>query len=223
MISRSQILQQSELATSKFIRYSLCNEQKYPILLRTGKDTWQISTGQEVGYSIAMHNVSYKEIYSALSENKLYNFKMMDGALIQMIYEFRKNELLSHRLAFFPSPFLEEYQNNPEVYEQDDIYADILRREIVPFPIRFDYDHSDKKHLIIKHPKSHLTLGQYKNCRIPVSAPLTPYLFLGFILRNFYYTAFDNVSNELKFVGEYCDETIHHQEKSVSFLQLPKC
>ncbi len=33
---------------------------------------------------------------------------------------------------------------------------------------------------------AHPTLGQYKNRRIPVPAPIMPARFVGFILRNYY-------------------------------------
>ena len=51
----------------------------------------------------------------------------------------------------------------------DEIYADVVGREVVPFPLRFDYDARVKKQEVY-HPACHLTLGQYTNCRIPVSS-----------------------------------------------------
>ena len=36
------------------------------------------------------------------------------------------------------------------------------------------------------HPHSHVTLGQYTNCRIPAYGPISPLLFMQFILENFY-------------------------------------
>lgn len=100
-----------------------------------------------------------------------YNMRMLDGALIHMMYRFRNNQLEAHRLAFFPSPFLGEFQNNPEIYLEDEIYAEVIMRNIVPFPLRFDFDCREEVVVEMYHPKSHLTLGQYQNCRIPVSSP----------------------------------------------------
>ena len=62
---------------------------------------------------------------------------MLDGALIQMTYEFSDKKLRRHRLAFFPSPHLEEFQNNPDIYLDDEIYADVVAKNIVSFPVRF--------------------------------------------------------------------------------------
>jgi hypothetical protein len=221
VITRRQVFEQSKSAVSQFVRYSLCNEQNYPMMEEVGRDTWTISIGKKGGYSIALHNLSYSEIYSSFTLNKLFDFKMIDGALIQMLYKFQGDKLLYHRLAFFPSPNLADFQNNAELYEMDEIYADIIRKEIVPFPIRFDFDISDDKHTIIEHPKSHLTLGQYTNCRIPVSAPLTPFIFLSFILRNFYNTAFCKFMDSLKLSGVLFDDSIHLDETCIPHLKLP--
>ena len=95
--------------------------------------------------SIAMKNIAYEEIYKKLEESNNYNIKMLDGSLIQMLYSFEYDKLVSHRLAFFPAPNLESFQNEPENYENDEIYADILGKNIVTFPIRFDYAYSVSK------------------------------------------------------------------------------
>ena len=88
---------------------------------------------------------------------------MIDGALLQLMYRFQKTELESHRLAFFPSPYLEEFQNNPDVYKDDAMFTEVVFRNIVPFPLRFDYDSRNEVFIEVHHPKSHLSLGQYKN------------------------------------------------------------
>lgn len=100
-------------------------------------------------------------------------------------------------LSYFPSPDLEHFQNDPEAYLQDEVYADIIDRNIVPFPIRFDFSDDETDFEEIHHPRSHLTLGQYKNCRIPVCSPVSPLTFGGFILRNFYNTAFRKYSDSI--------------------------
>ena len=148
--------------------------------------------------------------------------KMADGALIQMTYAFKREHLEQHRLAFFPSPSLEMFQNSPELYLDDEIYADIIAKNIVPFPLRFDFDARDELHAELEHPKSHLTLGQYKNCRIPVSAPLSPYRFMDFILRNFYNTAHGKYSDKLKpSATSGFEESISAKEKKIVYLQVP--
>lgn len=219
---RLKIFQQCTSATNEFIKYSLCDAQNQPTMKELGKDVWQISITNNNGFSFILKDISYNETYDLLISEKLYNFKLLDGAIIQITYKFEKNRLLYHRLGFFPSPYLEEYQNNPEIYLLDEIYADIIKKGIVPFPLRFDYDCSDEKHIVVEHPKSHLTLGQYEHCRIPVSSPITPYSFLNFILRNFYnntYRKYDKLLIENK---QFFIDEIHHEELKIPHLKIPK-
>lgn len=78
----------------------------------------------------------------------------------------------------------------PEDYDTDQWYTDIIGDFSVKVPLRFDYSSSEAEHIDVDHPKSHLTLGQYKGCRIPVSSALTPNRFMRFVLRNFYNPAY---------------------------------
>lgn len=41
-------------------------------------------------------------------------------------------------------------------------------------------------HATLDHPTAHQTLGHYHHCRIPTTAPVTPGLFVDFILTHFY-------------------------------------
>ena len=90
----------------------------------------------------------------------------------------------------------------------------------MPFPVRFDYDaRIDRGEAA--HPLSHLTLGQYRNCRIPVSAPVTPSRFVDFILRNFYHTAFIRYADRLPTATWSFAETIRPDERSVAHVVVP--
>lgn len=143
---------------------------------------------------------------------------MIDGSLIQIMYSFHHEEITSHRLAFFPSPSLESFQNEPELYENDELYADVLAKNLVTFPLRFDFDSDVEKFIEIHHPKSHMTVGQYKNCRIPVSEPLTPEVFISFLLQSFYNTAYRRFSDEFT-IGDYrFPHTITNNEKNILHL-----
>lgn len=186
------IYNQINTITSKLISAGLSVEQNFPSL----KDESIYISGKQ-DLAIALKNIEYKKIYEVLEKEKNYNIKMIDGALIQFMYIFKEQELIKYRLAFFPSPSLEEFQNNSEIYETDEIYADVIAKNIIPTPIRFDYD--PQSYTPVEHPISHLTIGQYQNCRIPVTIPITPNIFMDFILRNFYHTAQNKHMGSLNF------------------------
>jgi hypothetical protein len=217
----TKIFRQIEKLTETLVRLSLCDHQNFPAMrnLQHGCCEIGISSHPDLGY--ALKNISYQEIYAELVRTQTYNLKMLDGALVQMVYRFRNDIIESHRLAFFPSPNLEEFQNNPDIYLEDEIYADIIAKNIVPFPSRFDFDCNNFTEF--EHPKSHVTLGQYKNCRIPASSPLMPYHFIIFILRNFYNTAFLKYSNKINpVVPSLFTETITTSERELIYIQIPQ-
>lgn len=214
-MNKNEILKQINKITSQLIAVNLSQDQNFPC---DNNGSIYISGNHDL--SIALRNVPYSDIYLLLDKEKNYNIKMIDGALIQIMYSFQNNDdLTKYRLAFFPSPNLEEFQNNSEIYELDEIYADVLSKNIVPTPVRFDYDPAN--FVEFHHPKSHLTLGQYKNCRIALSSPITPNIFIEFILRNFYNTANRKFTDELAFsTNNSFEECIFDSERKALHLSI---
>tara|TARA_B100002049_G_scaffold26782_1_gene17703 strand:+ start:2181 stop:2828 length:648 start_codon:yes stop_codon:yes gene_type:complete len=209
-MTKAEIIDQINKVTSSLIGVNLSDEQNFP---SEKNGSIYISGNHDI--SISLRNISYSEIYKILNSSKNFNIKLVDGALIQMMYSFDANEnLKKYRLAFFPSPDLEEFQNNSEYYLEDEVYADIVYKNIISTPLRFDYD--PENHKVVQHPSSHLSIGQYKNCRIPLCKPITPFIFIDFILRNFYNTAQIKFAEELAFdkknTFDYC---IHDLEKEI--------
>lgn len=220
MPSPSQIEKQINDLITFLVRISLADDQCFAFQRAARDNLVQVTFAGSEHVSIALRNLPYDEIYSRLEQERAYNVKMLDGALVQMMYLFADETLRRHRLAFFPAPHLEEFQNNPDIYEDDEMYADVIARNIVPFPIRFDYDvQEDQEEL--DHPKSHLTLGQYQNCRIPVTAPVMPFRFIEFILRNFYHTAFVGQADGLPGRNGSFAESIRPAERKVVHLVVP--
>ncbi|WP_200906723.1 DUF2290 domain-containing protein [Cobetia sp. UCD-24C] len=170
---------------SCLIESALCDDSNFTSLREAGGSSEVTFLGAEY-ISIALGESPYCDIYNELAENRSYNVKFIDGALLQMMYRLEGGGLVQHRLAFYPSPHLSSFQKDGDDYMRDEIFIDIIERNIVPFPLRFDFDAREGIYSDIVHPKSHLTLGDVKGCRIPVSAPLTPRWFLELIIRNFY-------------------------------------
>jgi len=218
MLTPEKIRLQIEKLTSNLIEHSLCDYYNFPAMCDLGDNIQEVSISAKGNLSYALKNLAYFDIYNELLRTKTYNLHMLDGALIHMLYRFHNRELKTHRLAFFPSPNLEEFQNNPEIYLEDEIYAEVVKRNIVPFPIRFDFD--PEQVIDVEHPASHLTLGQYENCRIPVSAPLTPYHFISFLLRNFYHTAFAKYCDKLTPFNDCFPSSITDKEKTLIYIKI---
>lgn len=157
-------------------------------------DGGAVQIGGRPGTTVAMRDIPYEHIYRELDAHDAYHVKLVDGGLLLFQYHFRPDQSLAqHRLAYFPSPILPTVEEAPELYEQDELYADITAKRVVRFPVRFDYAPAQK--IDVFHPASHMTLGQYEGCRIPVTGPLGPSSFGMFIIRNFYFRTYKKYKN----------------------------
>ena len=74
----------------------------------------------------------------------------------------------------------------------------------------------------VTHPASHVTFGQFLNCRIPVSMPVTPRKFILFLLRNFYYSGYTKSKNifDKKMVNVIPFHTITSEERKIGHFIL---
>ncbi len=211
---KKEIEQQIRKITLSLARYNLSRASNFPKW--DGNDlVWE----KFKNLSFSLKNEKYQVLYKECLKEKDYNLVLIDGALIQMKYRFHKEEILEHVLSFYPSPYLERFQDSPDDYMEtyfsgDEFFSEIYNELVVCSPLRFDFNNNDKIFVEISHPKSHLTIGDYKDCRIPVKNPISPYRFIKFILRNFYFEKYaeyytDNFFKcDLKF-----EETIVKSEK----------
>lgn len=223
MPTPNQIKDQINRLVGFLIEAGLAEDQSFAFQRSASGGLVEVTFQNSNEVSIALKDRTYEEIYQHILDARAYTARLPDGAMLQMMYQFADNVLRLHRLAFFPSPYLETFQNASDIYRNDEIYADILAKNIVSFPIRFDYDSDAHIHRELEHPKSHMTLGQYVNCRIPVTAPLTPSQFVDFILRNFYHTAFRRYADELPVhrIGLF-EDTILKSEQRVVHVVIPR-
>ena len=218
MPTPNHVEEQINKLLSRLMEKGLIDDQNF-VFQRTAKKRHKEITFKGAEHiQVALRDEPYKEIYRHLAQKRAYNAKMLDGALLQMMYTFDGDILQRHRLAFFSAPHLEEFQNNPDIYLEDEIYADVIAKSIVPFPLRFDYDIRNQEQT---HPKSHLSLGQYKDCRIPVSSPLTPFWFVNFILRNFYHTASSQYIADLPARDQRFPKSINSKEQNTIHVIVP--
>lgn len=179
--------------TSRLIEAGLSVKQVFPTV-RSGPNG-AVTIGSNASNSISLRDVPYDDVYKALISDDSYHLKLIDGGLLAFQYSFLPSgELGEHRLSFFPCPSLPAQEEVPDLYAYDHLYADIVATRLVRFPVRIDYVPSKRRELL--HPASHLTLGQFENCRIPVSGPFGPVSFGLFIIRNFYFRAYMRNKNK---------------------------
>lgn len=172
--------------------------------------------------SFTLKKQPYEFIYNQCLLEKAYNFILIDNAIIQLLYRIENGEIISHRLAYLPHPNYIKYQDLPEDFEDlqfgTELFTEIIERRVVTIPLRFDFDIDDSKFVEFDHPKAHITLGNYKDCRIPTLRPISPNRFMQFILRSFYLKRFKEFFSNKDFC---CDlnfpETISPAEKETTY------
>ena len=143
MPTPSQIVRQINGLIAWLVDQGLADDQCFAHQ-KTGPHGLVSVTFENAGYAgSARRNRPYDEIYQGFVQDRAFNAKMLDGAIVQMTYGFASGVLQHHRLAFFAAPHLDEFQNNPEIYETDEVYGNVVARNVVPVAVRFDYDGSD--------------------------------------------------------------------------------
>lgn len=211
------VRRQLEEVYRRAISTGISVKQHYPAVNRGAVNT----IGALNSNAAALKNVPYSDIYEELESNNQYHIKLPDGGLLIFQYTFDNQDvLLKHRLGYFPCPILPSQEEAPDLYARDELYGDLIAKRIVRFPIRFDFDPICYRPVF--HAHSHMTLGQFENCRIPASHPLPPNTFLNFIVRNFYFQMYKKNQNVFERRSAICTAVrcIQPPETRVPFLSV---
>lgn len=147
---------------------------------------------------------SYDE-YLALLRERQFSVILNDGAILQISYDFRRDTVEAHRLAFIPCP-IEFTQDELDDLTIEDFLAVLGEEEIQsrlrsrPY-LRFDYNRRAPE----TEPFSHLQTC-YSESRIPVCGPLLVQQFTGFIFKNFY----PGIARDLPLLTALTEEPLAH-------------
>ncbi|ARF48659.1 DUF2290 domain-containing protein [Pantoea stewartii] len=87
MIKSKAIIKEIYELTSKVIDSSITDKEKFPCMKNVqGYKVIGIEGVEDL--SIALKSMRYKELYQAIFDAGFYNFRFVDGGLIQLFYEF---------------------------------------------------------------------------------------------------------------------------------------
>lgn len=194
------------------------DSQNFPRVCKAhGCDWIGFGADNEIGLLLRSRE-DYAHAFSEVVKANAFTFRLLDGAICQFNYCISKDRLVKHRLGYFNNPYLDQFQNALDGYDDDSALNEIISANNTAFPIRFDYDVENVSR--DDHPISHLTLGQFKGCRIPVSAPITPLQFIRFLLKNFYSSMWLKVGKDFPRGGLYFDDCIIEPDKVETHIRL---
>lgn len=208
----TDIAAQVRRATIRLVEESLAVDQNFP-----SESDGEIKWAGYKNLSFSLMGEDYPTLYKLCLGARDYNFLLIDGAFVQMKYRFSNGSIHSHVLGFYPTPNLLSYgdldQDFEETFYGNTMFSEVRDKHVVAFPIRFDF--SDV-HAELVHPRCHMTLGSYATCRIPVARPISPNIFLHFILRNFYFEKFNEcLSADFFSCAIQFDDTITNGERDL--------
>ena len=215
------VLKEIQAITGFLVREGVADDQNSPVARKSRTGEISIEFAGMLPVAQSLKSMPYVELYQMHNDARSYNLKMLDGGLVQILYRFQNKSLTGSILSYLPSPELGEYQNDPELYDEDVMFAEVIERQVVAVPVRFDFDNRAEVVCDVNHPASHLTLGQYKNCRIAAGAPVTPGVFVEFILRSFYNTASRKLSEQLPVASHRFAGSILPKEGKLIHIAVP--
>lgn len=174
--------------------YNIClrilNEKKlivkfYDLITNSTKKgievTWKtkIKGFKNISYD---KTISTEEIRCSLIENNQYCFQFYDGSIFSYEAIINKNKIIKANIVFIKCYDSEKVQEDKtwQDYQFDDGSDEKLG---TPIYLRIDTDEREQKE---HHSICHLTLSNYKYCRIPLANKISIQESLNFILNNFY-------------------------------------
>lgn len=204
------------LITQKLSGFSLLEANNFPEI-NANKIEW-------TGYCWVSNELKYDNylnIYSEIISSVNYNFILLDGWIIQMLYEFESNwdTLKSHRLTYYPRITGIQLWEDPSEYEEMIYWIrsfwELSFKDNVSTPIRFDYVNNTYIFQEYNHSYTHLSLWGYKSCRLTTSWPLSPYQFISFVMKHFYHEKYIELNlNSIFSEWVIFDTTITWNEKT---------
>lgn len=161
------------------------------------------------------NNIGIDYIMKQLLENHQYSILLYDRSLIQFEFSIEDDIIIKQRMLFI--------KKHNKIWDKDEIVsisslqdADFFDyffgNDGIPTMIRIDYDKNN--FLDCDHPISHMTISNYKTCRIPIKSLMSCTKFILMILDHFY-----DLKIEKKYTDfEYIDDTITENEKNMIHL-----
>ena len=96
MLTSKVIYSQIQKLTAELIETGLCDAQNFPSMVKRNGGIEDVGI-TAADNSLFLKSIPYSEMYYELVRKKIYNVKLIDGALLYMLYRFEDNRLLMHR------------------------------------------------------------------------------------------------------------------------------
>lgn len=183
------------------------------------------------------HGVFADQHFASLSEYRTfvmgnhYTSLLNEGSLLQISFDFKRNEIVANRFCFYPCPLEFPENGYPHDFET---WNDLLETELLSqidalapdwtpperaespgtggllrlrSPLRFDFESENRA---VTEPTSHVHING-AGAHIPVHAALSLRQFIDFVLSN-YYPSHSHLLTE--FAPDFCDRSIRPEHEA---------
>jgi hypothetical protein len=170
--------------------------------------TWATNGVRPELVDVSLSNVRE---YLLFLEGRHYQFKLVDGSLIQVSYDVRErsSEVVQSRLVWYPCPVSFAPEEVFEFQLSELILSSPTELINLQAPLRIDYAPNQ---VADNHSTTHMHLGR-EEFRLPVQRPMEPCRFLRLIIRS----AFPHVwstNNIFRDVEDWtCNEALNDDDK----------
>ena len=169
------------------------------VLKRSGTNvvvTWPSSSDG----ALSDHVFGSLQEYRHFLGNREYTALLTDGALLQVSYAFDREDIITHRLCYYPCPLMLRPDGTTGDFIEDfddQLAAELEAQQAVLYassnvdpvfglrlrgPLRFDFD---ARNAGPNHSASHLHVLQ-DDSRLPIYGPVSIGHFVRFVFRHFY-------------------------------------
>ena len=114
-------LDQINRLIAHLVEVGLADDQRFAF--RRNKEVVEITFDSAELITRALKGISHAVVYENFVRDRVFNAKLLDGALIQMMYMFSDNVLIQHRLAFLSAPHLNRFADDEDAYLNDELYV----------------------------------------------------------------------------------------------------
>ena len=147
------------------------------------KITWSNKKEKNVMYDTYMDAQSMME--NILLDNQ-YLIEMYDKSIFQFECIVENEEIMKMRMVFFKKDNIIWEVNKINIMEGNELEQDDWFEQNFGMPIMLRIDYDPKEYVDIIHSKSHMTLFNSQNCRIPMKTYFMFSEFVYFVLNSFY-------------------------------------
>jgi len=179
-------------------------------------------TSNQNYFNVSKKTPKYVSEFCKIIENSNFSFKLFDHSIIQCLYTFDGPDLIKQKFCYFEFP-----TGFDDIFSNDAPNTNSSLSEInqnhwgIPTHLRIDFD--PERYDSVLHPKTHLSLGGNRDCRIPTSSPIKLIDFIEFVVKNFYHQHWNSLCEFLTINRSNFKElpysiTIDKDEQSLIFL-----